>query len=152
MLACRCWALGSRTGRYVLMSTGASAGSLTMSPSREDSTTCSMATPWPYSAKIADTASTASGSAVVASSSHSSSGMRCDSDHPLVAAVDRDLRARGPGEQRTAQLGGQLGHVAAGHLDPQHVVSAVVLNTQTVARRPSTQDLLGPDARVEDGV
>src|SRR5207248_228781 len=38
-----------------------------------------MATPWPYSANTAATASTASGSAVVASSSHSSS--------PMVASI-----------------------------------------------------------------
>ena len=36
---------GSRSGRYVLISTGASAGRLTTSPSSDDSTTCSIATP-----------------------------------------------------------------------------------------------------------
>src|SRR2546421_179979 len=45
------------------------------SPSRDDSTTCSMATPWPYSAKAAASDSTASGSAVAASSSHASSAV-----------------------------------------------------------------------------
>ncbi len=62
---------GSSNGKYVLIDTGASGGICTTSPSREDSTTCSMATPWPYSAKTDETDSTASGSACVSSSSHS---------------------------------------------------------------------------------
>ena len=68
--ALRCSRAGSATARYVLTITGASAGIWTQSPSSDDSTACSIATPCPYSAKIAETASTASGSADVESSSH----------------------------------------------------------------------------------
>src|SRR5688572_27561457 len=48
------------------------------------------------------------------------------SDDALVAAVDRDLRARRAREQRAAHLGHQLGHIAAGDLDAQDVAGLVL--------------------------
>src|SRR5262245_32523622 len=51
---------------------GADSGTVTTSPSRDESNGCSSATPWPYSAKAAESDSTASGSAAADTSSQAS--------------------------------------------------------------------------------
>src|SRR5687768_11386600 len=49
-------------------------------------------------------------------------------DDTLVASVHRDLRRRGAGEQRAAQLRGELGHVARCHLGLEQVLPFVLVD------------------------
>src|SRR5437868_8928545 len=104
------------------------------SPSREDSTACSSATPWPYSANTAEMDSTASGSAETLSSSQASlTSGATRLDDAVVAAVDRHLCAGGLGEERATHGCGHVGHVATGDFHAQDVVALVLVHRQAVA-------------------
>src|SRR5882724_9681771 len=74
------------------------------------------------------------------------------SDDPLIAAVDRHLRAGRLGEKGTAHFRGELGDVPAGDLGAKHVVRLVGLDGHAVLLGALRKHVLGPQARVEHRV
>src|SRR5437763_1770392 len=69
---------------------------------------------------------------------------RHHSDDAIVAAIDRNLRAGRPGEERPAQLGGEFRDIVAGDLNPQNIVGLILLDAHAVTGRALLEHLLGP--------
>jgi len=63
------------------------------------------------------------------------------SDHPLVAAVDRDLRTGGLCEGRPAHGHAHLSDVLTRHIDSQHVIGPVLGDGEAILARSRLDDL-----------
>ena len=70
-------------------------------------------------------------------------------DDSIVAAVHRQLRAGGLGEQRSAHFRGELGDITTLDLDLEHLVGFVIGNRQALMFSARCKHIRGPDRGVE---
>ncbi len=73
-------------------------------------------------------------------------------DDPVAAAVDRDLRAGGLGEEVGRESRGELADVTGADLAAEEIAPLVLLDRETVARGTLREHLGGPQVGIEDGV
>mmetsp|Transcript_32021 Transcript_32021/g.76038 ORF Transcript_32021/g.76038 Transcript_32021/m.76038 type:complete len:295 (-) Transcript_32021:1287-2171(-) len=73
----------------------------------------------------------------------------CGLDGALVAAVDRELRARHHLEVGAGESPDGPGHVVGRDLRLEEVAALVLVNREAVGSRAGLEDLLGPEAGVE---
>src|SRR5205823_1347805 len=65
---------------------------------------------------------------------------------------DRDLRGGGAGEGRAAHFGNHFGDVPAGDFHAQDIIPAVLVQRQSVTLGAAAQNIICPDASVEDSI